>query len=102
MAGTHLDVVQGAAGREIPYLQGSTPVKGGEIIDLPLVPAVAGEHAVARTLTRLFVRKKAEGFTPWEKGAAATVVPCAPKAAGRTWHFGRVALAEPRRERGAR
>ena len=51
MAGTHLDVVQGAAGREIPYLQGSTPVKGEEIIDLPLVPAVAGEHAVARTLT---------------------------------------------------
>ena len=51
MVGTHLDVVQGATGREIPYLQGSNPVKGEEITDPSLVPAVAGEHAVARTLT---------------------------------------------------
>ena len=50
MVGTHLDLVQGAACRQILYLQGRILVSGQEILDLPLVLAVAGEHAVARSL----------------------------------------------------
>ena len=50
MVGTHLDVVHGAAGREVPYLQGSNPHQREELTDLPLVRAVAGEDAVARSL----------------------------------------------------
>lgn len=49
MVGTHLDVVQGAAGRETPNLR-DNPVRVEKVENVVLLRAVAGEDAVARSL----------------------------------------------------